>query len=204
MRLETVRLFIGADAEAALETVIRSWPGLRRFHLGRNLEGSWGAGTHTLDLLWDPASKSVDVASRLAEVPGFERADAFTYEPIAGGVRAPHLRGGIWRTLLLQVRPGAAPEHVKGLEHDLLRMPAYMRGIRNWCLSRIDHPGPWTHVWQQEYAELGDLMGEYLMHPFHWGWVDRWFDPEFPEWTVEANISHAFCALDESILSWHT
>lgn len=50
---------------------------------------------------------------------------------------------------------------------------------------------------------MDDLPGEYLMHPFHWGRVDRWFDPEFPEWTVDA-ISHAFCTLTTSLIANHT
>ncbi|MCQ4438476.1 hypothetical protein NO135_26060, partial [Clostridioides difficile] len=69
-----------------------------------------------------------------------------------------------------------------------------MPGIRNWRLSRIETPGAWTHVWQQEFAYVGDLLGEYLMHPYHWGWVDRRFDAESPAWPVDA-ISHAFCPL---------
>lgn len=204
MRLETVRLFLRIDAGAEMvAAMVGQWSGLRRHHLARNLEGSWGTGTHTLDLLWEPDSAPVDAPARLARVPGFERAEQLCYEPIAGGVREPKLRGGLWRTLLLRTRPGATPAHIGGLEHDLLSMPAYMRGIRNWCLSRVTAGGPWTHVWQQEYAALDDLLGEYLMHPFHWGWVDRWFDPEFPEWTVEGDIAHAFCPLETSILGWH-
>lgn len=207
MARETVQLYFSASAtagatagadDAAIAAVVQALPGLRRQQLGRNLEGSWGAGSHTLDLWWQDAPAALDTA--LAQLPGFERADRVRYgETVGGGLREPALGDGIWRTLLLRARPQAAA-FIGALEQDLLGMPRYMRGIRNWRLSRVaDAPGGWTHVWQQEYARLDDLLGEYLVHPYHWGWVDRWFDPEFPEWTVD-RISHAFCPLPASVL----
>ncbi|MET0698047.1 MAG: Dabb family protein, partial [Mycobacterium sp.] len=37
------------------------------------------------------------------------------------------------------------------------------------------------------------LMGPYLMHPIHWAYVDRWFDPECPEYVVRERVCHSFC-----------
>ena len=205
--LETVQLHVAAGADTAVENAIaaqsKALPQLRHWQLGRNLEGSWGAGTHTLDLQWEATASTA--ALQIESIEGIGAADRIVYQPLGAGVRDAGLENGIWRTLLLRARPVAA-EQVRALEQDLLRMPLYMKGIRNWRLSRVvndsraANDGNWTHVWQQEYAELGDLLGEYLVHPFHWGWVDRWFDMEFPEWTVD-RISHAFCPLPGSILN---
>ncbi|MGH8354181.1 MAG: Dabb family protein [Pseudomonas sp.] len=202
---ETAQLDLAPDAapgalEEALRQRARSLPGLRHLSLGRNLEGSWGAGDYTLDLSFASAAAQAAGAASLAQLPGVARLDRLAYRRLGGGQRAPGLKDGIWRTLLLRVRPQAGPARVAALEQDLLRMPAYMPGIGNWQLSRVVSDSPWTHVWQQEFARVEDLLGEYLTHPFHWGWVDRWFDPEFPEWTVEA-IAHAFCPLAASILT---
>ncbi len=206
MRRETVQLFFNeaalTDATlAALRACAQTFAGLRQQRLARNLEGSWGAGTYTWDLWWDEAASAVDIKAALSGLAGFERVDQLSYAPIDSGVRAADLQAGIWRTLLLRVRPEASAAQVRRLEQDLLRMPQYMAGIRNWSLSRVTSNSTWTHVWQQEYAQLGDLLGEYLLHPFHWGWVDRLFDPEFPEWTVETTLCHAFCPLEISLLS---
>ncbi|RAS08687.1 Dabb family protein [Cupriavidus alkaliphilus] len=211
MRLETaqLRLHTGIrdgmpDPEPALLDRVERLPGLHRVALGRNLTGSWGAGDYTLDLQFNTGSSGAqaDAAGLAAALDGIATLDHVAYRAIAGGTRAQLLRDGVWRTLMFRVRPDAPPWQVHALEHDLLRMPAYMPGIRNWRLARVLSPGTWTHVWQQEFAGTGDLLGEYLMHPFHWGRVDRWFDPEFPEWTVEA-ISHAFCPLASSLIASH-
>jgi hypothetical protein len=206
MRHETAQVFLAPNAHAseteqALHARTGTLPGLRRVNVGRNLEGSWGAGDYTLDLLAaDDAPDYGTAVAALAQLPGVARVDRAVCVGIGSGRREPTLRDGIWRTLMLRVRTHASDANVAALERDLLRMPEFMPGIRNWRLARVSSPGAWTHVWQQEFARVDDLLGEYLMHPFHWGWVDRWFDVECPEWTVEA-ISHAFCPLGASLLT---
>ncbi|MCA7898668.1 Dabb family protein [Burkholderia cepacia] len=206
MRHDTAQVFVSADRDAggierALHEAALALAGAKRVALARNQDGSWGAGDYTLDVLRDDSATdgTADFAA-LAQLPGIVRIDGAVCRAIGGGLREPALRDGVWRTLMLRVRPQAGAEQVAALERELLRMPAFMPGIRNWRLSRIATPGAWTHVWQQEFARVGDLLGEYLMHPYHWGWVDRRFDAESPDWTVDA-ISHAFCPLASSLLA---
>ncbi|MCA7999373.1 Dabb family protein [Burkholderia metallica] len=206
MRHDTARVFVSAEGNAdaierALRDAARALAGARRVALARNLDGSWGAGDYTLDVLRDEsAAEGAPDFAALAQLPGIERIEGARCRAIGGGLREPALRDGVWRTLMLRVRPQAHADQVDALERELLRMPAFMPGIRNWRLSRIVTPGAWTHVWQQEFAHVGDLLGEYLLHPYHWGWVDRRFDAESPDWTVDA-ISHAFCPLASSLLA---
>ncbi|MBA9897110.1 Dabb family protein [Burkholderia cepacia] len=218
MRHDTAQVFVSADRDAggierALHEAAHALAGAKRVALARNQDGSWGAGAYTLDVLRDDsaangtANGTVNCAAdgtadfaALAQLPGIVRIDGAVCRAIGGGLREPALRDGVWRTLMLRVRPQAGTAQVAALERELLRMPAFMPGIRNWRLSRIATPGAWTHVWQQEFAHVGDLLGEYLMHPYHWGWVDRRFDAESPDWTVDA-ISHAFCPLASSLLA---
>lgn len=206
MQLETAQLRLGScagmaaeDQERLLRARVSELPGVCHVALGRNMTGSFGAGDYTLDLAFADAP---DI-SLAATLRGLADVDSVVYRTIGGGQRAPLLRDGIWRTLMFRVRPQASEQHVRALESDLLRMPDYMPGILNWRLARVVSADTWTHVWQQEFASVDDLLGEYLMHPFHWGWVDRWFDPECPHWTVEV-ISHAFCPLTTSLIAGHT
>jgi len=202
---ETAQLHLAPDVaaeavEAQLRHCIQRLPGLVFFNLGRNLPGSWGSGEMTLDLCFTSAAHQGSTEAGLAQLPGVVRVDRVAYQRVGGGQRAVGLQGGIWRTLMFRVRAGCTPEQVQALERDLLRMPDYMPGIRNWQLGKVCAGSGWTHVWQQEFAHVEDLQGEYLTHPFHWGWVDRWFDPEFPEWSVDA-LSHAFCPQAASLLT---
>ncbi|WP_396332778.1 Dabb family protein [Burkholderia anthina] len=206
MRHDTAQVCVSATADAgaterALRDAARALPGATRVTLERNLDGCWGAGDYTLDVLRDErATDHATDFTALAGLPGVVRVDGAVCQAIGGGLREPALRDGVWRTLMLRVRPQADATQVAALERELLRMPAFMPGIRNWRLSRIATPGAWTHVWQQEFARVDDLLGEYLLHPYHWGWVDRRFDAESPDWTVDA-ISHAFCPLASSLLA---
>lgn len=198
-----LHLHAGHDAAAcaaALQPALAALPGLARQHLGVNLPGCWGSGALTLDLHWHDAAHAAQAQVLLAARPEVARVDRVPYRRVDGGCRAPGLSQGIWRTLLLRVRPGTPTATVTQLEQDLLRMPQYITGIRNWQLGRATEGDHWTHVWQQEFAQLDDLHGEYLTHPYHWAWVDRWFDPEHPDWIVEA-IAHVFCPLSASLLS---
>ncbi|UVJ42111.1 Dabb family protein [Pseudomonas sp. LS1212] len=202
---ETAQIYFDPDTahdevEGQIHRLVQDLPGIEHASLGRNFEGSWGAGDFTLDLCFASSAFQASTATGLERLPGILRVDRMAYQRLGGGERAAGLRGGVWRTLLFRVRPHQTLSHIASLERDLLCMPSFMVGIRNWQLSRVCSNSTWTHVWQQEFARIEDLQGEYLTHPFHWGWVDRWFDPEFPEWTVEA-ISHAFCPFSKSILS---
>jgi hypothetical protein len=105
----------------------------------------------------------------------------------------------IKRTLLLRVR--ATPTAtVERFEADLAAMPDHISTIRSWRLSRVagtaTGPGRWTHVWEQEYASLDGLTGEYMMNPFHWTTVDAWFDCEVPDHIVEPELAHLFTERD--------
>jgi len=76
-------------------------------------------------------------------------------------------------------------------------MPEHISTIRSWRLSRVVDNSRWTHVWEQEYASLDGLTGEYMTNPYHWTTVDAWFDAEVPEHIVEPELAHLFAARDE-------
>lgn len=207
MQHETAQIYLcdGADAATcatALRQQLQAVPALARVQVEANLPGSWGAGTLTLDLCWHRPHDARAIDALLVATPGVARVERVAYQRIDGGSRSPGLAAGVWRTLLLRVRPGTPQARVAAFEQDLLRMPQYMSGIRNWQLARADGASAhgWTHVWQQEFAQLSDLQGEYLVHPYHWAWVDRWFDAEHPHCAVEA-IAHVFCPLAHSWLT---
>jgi len=121
-------------------------------------------------------------------------------------VRAPDLAHGVQRTLLLHVDGHADAGEVARFERSLAAMPRYIDAIRNSALSRVDAVWgctgkPWTHVWEQEFASLGGLTDDYMNHPYHWSWVDTWFDPQAPNQLVDTTLVHAMCDLERSLLA---
>ena len=106
----------------------------------------------------------------------------------------------IKRTLFLRVRPDASTAAREQFQADLAAMPDHISTIRSWRLSRALGTGPhrerWTHIWEQEFASLDGLTGEYMTNPFHWTTVDAWFDAEVPHHIVEPELAHLFAARD--------
>jgi hypothetical protein len=125
---------------------------------------------------------------------------AATLLPLASGYveTGPPL---VKRTLLLRVRPDASDAARERFEADLAAMPEHISTIRSWRLSRVmgtgDDRDRWTHAWEQEYASLDGLTGEYMTNPFHWTTVDAWFDAEVPDHIVEPELAHLFTPRDE-------
>lgn len=119
-------------------------------------------------------------------------------------IRCGQTAGTIYRSLLLQVQPGTDPATLVRFERDLALMPHYVSSITAWQLSRVtDAVGDatWTHVFEQEFADVDGLMGPYLMHPIHWAVVDRWFDPETTDVIIGDRVCHSFCAMSDSVLT---
>jgi len=169
------------------------------FNLSKNLEGSFGTGTYTCHFI--SLHTEEEIYQALIKLDTAIKIDLVTHQTLAVGLRSPKLKRGIGRTLLLKVKDNATEAQKDGLESDTLAMPDHLHGICNWSLSRTVNNHKWSHVWQQEYEEIDDLNGEYMMHPYHWAWVDRWFDCENPDHCVEGDLCHAFYPIETSLLA---
>jgi hypothetical protein len=124
--------------------------------------------------------------------------------PVA--VREPQITDCIQRTLLVRIAPSVDPGLVRQFEAEVAAMPRYIDAIRNSSASHVDAVegarGPeWTHVWEQEFATLDGLTGPYMMHSYHWAFVDTWFDLQSPRQIVDPTLIHAACDLRRSILA---
>ena len=134
--------------------------------------------------------------------------DVSNVEPLALNViaesRVETAGPRIKRTLALTVRAGTGEQDIQRFERSLAAMPEHIGDIRSWSLSRVDRArssGPWTHVWEQEYADVDGVRVAYLQHPYHWSGVDRWFDPEMPCTIVEPRLAHVFRWVDRPIVA---
>lgn len=106
----------------------------------------------------------------------------------------------IYRALLVAVDPETDPAQVALFESETAAMPDYIHAIGASQLSRVHSGTGWTHVWEQEFTDLGGLTGPYMTHPYHWAHIDRWFDPERGT-KIVTRLCHSFGALDTAVLS---
>jgi Stress responsive A/B Barrel Domain len=127
--------------------------------------------------------------------PAVTHVDSAHYHGRPVGPDAPG--GSVFRALFLRVAPGTPDDVVERFEADLAAMARYVTSITAWQLSRVEAAigtAAWTHVFSQRFTDLEGLTGPYLMHPIHWAYVDRWFDPEYPECIVRDRVCHSFCS----------
>lgn len=185
-----------ADQTASLVTEIGSLPTARPCSAGPDLPGSMGGRGMTWDVVADEAPLT----------PGIEGldADVVALAPVASH-QVAHTGPRVKRTLLLTVRAGTPADVVARFEADLVAMPDHISTIRSWALSRVDTSwggasDSWTHVWEQEFDDVDGLNGEYLLHPYHWSHVDRWFDAELTESIVEPALAHLYRWADGPVL----
>jgi len=190
-RIDLIQLQPGARGGARL---MQALPDAAETLLRPTLAGVYNGG----DLLLRLRGLRDGAAARPGLPDGpITHVDSVVYEEGTGG--GDWSGPGVYRVLLLSVKPAIAAAATACFERELLAMPRYIRSIRAWRLSRVTRAAgarSWTHVWEQRYDDLDGLSGEYMMHPYHWAWVDRWFDPENPDWIVDTHLCHSFCALD--------
>ena len=198
-----------AQWEQALRAAPQHIAGLQNVFFARNLEGSFGAGDYTADLHFvdEAAQKSASQQAYWRDTlqPLFDRVVERKWQMatqlIGGGMRSPGIKNAIKRTAYFRMFPNVGKDIAANWERTTLEMPAYMATMKNWSLSRAldDH---WTYVWEQEFEKVDDLLGEYMVHPHHWAYVDPWFDHEFKKQVIDGVLSHAFCPIESSVLGW--
>jgi hypothetical protein len=167
------------------------------------LPGSRNGGDVLVHLRFGSESQWLSAADDFATIlqdPAITRVNGVTYPGIP--TRIGGGAGTVYRALLLRVLPDTDPGTIARFEDELCSMPRYISAIRAWQLSRVDEAigtSQWTHVFEQEFSDVGGLMGPYLMHPIHWAVVDRWFDPECPDVIIRDRLCHSFCHCDNAI-----
>jgi len=146
---------------------------------------------------WAPAAKL------LADPAVTPHVDAVGYENGTQG--GPVEGGGLYRVALFRASVNPTPERLAAFAAQTASLPRAIKAIRRWQIATAT-PGEasglhgWTHIWEQEYADRSGLEGPYMMHPAHWAHVERWFDPEYPEWLVHPLLVHTFCEIGRPVI----
>lgn len=201
-----VHVCADADRDRLLAELRRAAVGVERALVEPTMTGVRNGGDILVHLRFTARDQWATLASEFTRVlsgPTVTHVDGVEYggTPVVSGRRTPD---AVYRTLLLRVTPGTDNATVARFEADLRLLPRYVSAITAWQLSRVTSAigaAPWTHVYEQVFASIDGLMGPYLMHPIHWAYVDRWFDPECPEVIVRDRICHSFCRSTAEVLA---
>lgn len=207
-----VPTFAESKRERAMATIARATERLDAISklFAPTLPGVYNGG----DAIWrltfaDKAARDAALASETWASAAALLADATVTTHLnevafpTGQVGGPTGGGGLYRVALFcaNVRPDA--DRLEAFATQTASLPRYITTIRRWQIARGESgrgDKPWNAVWEQEYADRAGLEGAYMLHPAHWAHVERWFDPEYPEWLVDPVLVHTFCAIDRPVI----
>jgi hypothetical protein len=182
-----------------LARVLAERPGVARAVCsGPPLAGSFPVGDHVVDVT---ADDPVAVGAAIAGLA--ETVSVLSLTERLGASPEPALRHAVKRVLVVRVLDGTPASAVERFEHELARMPEFIPAICNWALSRVEIVAGdmvWTHAWEQEYRDRASFQ-DYMNSPYHWGVIERWFDPTFPDRIVDTRLAQVFYDIDASLLS---
>lgn len=197
------------DAAKSLEAAARS-AGASSTLFAPTAPGVWNGG----DVIWraefrdEAAWRAAESSAEFAPARALlaDRSRVAQVEHVAfprGACGGASPARGLYRVALFCANQRASAERVAQFERETTAMPRYVRSIQRWQLATpvlASGARPWTHVWEQEYDDLAGLMGPYMLHPCHWGDVDRWFDPEDPGWLIDPQLCHTFCETSAPVI----
>jgi len=146
--------------------------------------------------------KAVDAL--VADPSQVKLAESAAYEGGRSGSKPGGLNKGAYRTLFLSVNKAPNQAAIEKFDRETYMMGVYIPTIKNWQVSRVKEASgsrPWTHIWEQEYEDISGLHGAYMLHPHHWGHIDRWYDPECTDYMIDTFLCHTFCNFDGSVIA---
>ena len=151
----------------------------------------------------DPAGgKAIDAV--IADPSQVKLAESAAYEGGRSGSKPGGLNKGAYRTLFLSVNKAPNQAAIDKFDAETYMMGVYIHTIKNWQVSHVKEASgsrPWTHIWEQEYEDISGLHGAYMLHPHHWGHIDRWYDPECTDFMIDTFLCHTFCNFDGSMIA---
>jgi hypothetical protein len=151
----------------------------------------------------DPAGgKAADAV--IADKAQVKLAESAAYQGGRSGSKPGAPSKGCYRTLFLSVNQAPNEAAIEKFDRETYMMGVYIHTIKNWQVSRVKEASgsrPWTHIWEQEYEDLSGLLGAYMLHPHHWGHIDRWYDPECTDYMIDTFLCHTFCNFDGSVIA---
>lgn len=108
------------------------------------------------------------------------------------------------RVLIFSLIEDADPKMIEKMEAFTCGMVDFVPGLRNCKLAKvIESTGSfdWAYAFECDFDEPGSFLGKYMTTPYHFTYVDKFFEPACNEWIVDPGLCTPYCAQEKPFLA---
>lgn len=81
-------------------------------------------------------------------------------------------------------------------------MTAHVPGLRNCKLAKVvecSGTDEWAYAYECDFDEPMSFLGKYMSTPFHFLYIDKFFEPACGEWVANPNLVHSLPRAGEAL-----
>ncbi|MEG0374161.1 MAG: Dabb family protein [Raoultibacter sp.] len=108
------------------------------------------------------------------------------------------------RVLIFSLLDDADPAMVAKMESSMNGMTNFVPGLKNCKLSKVvesSGTNSWDYAYECDFDEPTSLLGKYMTTPYHFCYIDKFFEPACNEWIVDTNLATPYCAQEKPFLA---
>lgn len=108
------------------------------------------------------------------------------------------------RILIFSLLDDADPAMVTKMEANMNGMTEHVPGLRNCKFAKIvesDGSDAWAYAYECDFDEPGSFLGKYMTTPYHFCYIDKFFEPACNEWIANTNLCTPYIAQETPFLA---
>ena len=108
------------------------------------------------------------------------------------------------RILIFSLLEDADPVMVAKMEANMNGMTEHVPGLKNCKFAKIVESAgsdSWAYAYECDFDEPGSFLGKYMTTPYHFCYIDKFFEPACNEWIVNTNLCTPYVAQETPFLA---
>lgn len=108
------------------------------------------------------------------------------------------------RILIFSLREGADPAMVEKMEATMNNMTTQVPGLLNCKFARVvesEGTDDWAYAYECDFDDMGTFLGKYMTTPFHFLYIDKFFEPAAGEWVANTNLCTPYFPQEKPFLA---
>ena len=108
------------------------------------------------------------------------------------------------RVLIFSLLEDANPDMVAKMEANMNGMTEHVPGLRNCKFAKIVESAgsdSWAYAFECDFDEPGSFLGKYMTTPYHFCYIDKFFESACNEWIVNTNLCTPYLAQETPFLA---